>query len=224
MALVAVPDIIPIFPLPETVLLPGEVLPLHIFEPRYREMVRDALGGHRIIGMVQILPGHEGEQPFNPPVREVGCAGVIARHQEMEDGRFLIWLLGVERFRIRHELATLTRYRLVSIRHESSSRTGADETLTLKRLTILASLTSLLDRRVEGGEQTVNDLVRELGKVDDEPLAAATAQILGLSGEEKQRLLEAAGTEERFDILRDGLETALERAAEPLPFPPRLLH
>jgi uncharacterized protein len=221
---VPVPDIIPIFPLPETVLLPGEVLPLHIFEPRYREMVRDALGGHRIIGMVQILPGHEGEQLFNPPVREVGCAGVIARHHEMEDGRFLIWLLGVERFRIRHELSTLTSYRLASILHESSSRPGADAGLTLKRLTLLASLTDLLDRRVEGGEAAVNDLVSQLGKVDDEPLAAAAAQILGLSGEEKQRLLEAQGTEERFDLLRGELETALVQAEEALPFRPRPLH
>jgi uncharacterized protein len=224
MALVPVPDIIPLFPLPETVLLPGEVLPLHIFEPRYREMVRDALGGHRIIGMVQILPGHEGDQLLNPPVREVGCAGVIARHAEMEDGRFLIWLLGVERFRIRHELSTLTRYRLASIRHESSSRAGAGESLTRKRLTLLASLTDLLDRRVGGSEEEVNDLVRELGKVDDEPLAAATAQILGISGEEKQRLLEAQGTEERFDLLKGELETALERAEEALPFRPKLLH
>lgn len=224
MAQVPVPDIIPIFPLPETVLLPGEVLPLHIFEPRYREMVRDALSGHRIIGMVQILPGHEGEQPFNPPVREVGCAGVIARHHELEDGRFLIWLLGVERFRIRRELSTVTRYRLASIRHEATAGTGADESLTLKRLTLLASLTSLLDRRVEGGEEAVNDLVRQLGKVDDEPLAAATAQILGLSGAEKQRLLEASDTQERFDLLRLELEEALGRADGVEPFRPRLVH
>ena len=58
---VMMPDVLPIFPLPRTVLLPGEVLPLHIFEPRYRDMVRDALGGHRVIGMVQLEPGHEGE-------------------------------------------------------------------------------------------------------------------------------------------------------------------
>jgi Lon protease-like protein len=184
-------------------------------------MVRDTLDSHRIIGMVQILPGHEEEQLFSPPVREVGCAGVIARHSELEDGRFLIWLLGVERFRIRQELRTLTRYRLASIRHESAPSASKPDGLTLKRLTLLASMTVLLDGRMEGGEEAVNGLVRQLGRVEDEPLAAAAAQILGLSGEVKQRLLEAGGPEERFDLLRMEFDRRLQGPRHLLAFTPK---
>lgn len=225
MALIAVPDVIPIFPLPQIVPLPGEVLPLHIFEPRYREMVRDALSSHGMIGMVQILPGHEEEQLYEPPVREVGCACVIAMHRELEDGRFLIWLLGVERFRIEQELDTLTRYRLASIRHETRAQGTENVAPSLSRLTILASLTAFLDDKVEGGEAAVNELVGQLARVDDEPLAAAVAQLLGVSGDRKQDLLEASCMEERFSMVQKELDEILaEKASAAGPPKPRLLN
>lgn len=206
---VHVPDVIPIFPLPHIVPIPGEVLPLHIFEPRYREMVRDALLSNGIIGMIQILPGHEAEQLLDPPVREVGCACVIAKHSEFEDGRFLIWLVGVERFRIARELDTLTRYRLASICHEAESQSERQSAPSLARLTVLASLTAFLDGRMEGGETAVNELVRQLAKVDDEALAAVAAQLLGISGDRKQGLLEASSIEDRFSMVQGELDGAL---------------
>ena len=224
MVMVPVPDVIPIFPLPKTVLLPGEVLPLHIFEPRYREMIRDALSSHGIIGMVQILPGHEQEQPLNPPVREIGCACVIARHSEFEDGRFLIWLLGVERFHITQELDTLTQYRLVSIRHDAEVRGAEDSAPSLARLTVLASLTVFLDDKVEGGEAAVNELVSQLAQVEDEPLTAAVAQLLGVTGDRKQDLLEASCIAERFAMVQKELDEALAQMASAGQFKPRLLH
>ncbi len=224
MNLVPVPDVIPIFPLPKTVLLPGEVLPLHVFEPRYRQMVRDALDSHGIIGMVQILPGHEREQPFDPPVHDVGCAGVIARHREMEDGRFLIWLIGVERFRITGELRTLTQYRVVSIAHEGSPEQEPHPGLGEQRLHLLASLTAYMDGKVEGGEIVVNDLARQLAQVGDEPLAAATAQIMGLMGERKQQLLEASDLEERYRVLQGELDLAVAGAGRLIEFKPKFLH
>ncbi len=224
MAAVPVPDVIPIFPLPQTVLLPGEVLPLHIFEARYTEMVRDALASHHIIGMVQILPGHEKEQPFNPPVRDVGCAGVIARHTETEDGRFLIWLVGVERFHISQELETVTRYRLASIRHDGAEGETARQGLSLRRLNLLASLTAFLDGKMEGGEDAVSDLMRQMGQVGDEALAAAAAQVLGVTAERKQRLLEVQSIEERFDLLQRELDLALEGPAPVLSFPGKVVH
>ena len=93
---VLVPDTIPLFPLPRTVLLPGELLPLHVFEERYRAMVREAVVGHRVIGIVAVAPGHEEEHLDAPPLEEVGCVGFVAQHRELDDGRFLIWLVGLE--------------------------------------------------------------------------------------------------------------------------------
>lgn len=206
---VRVPHVIPIFPLPNIVPIPGEILPLHIFEPRYREMVRDALSGDGIIGMIQILPGHEAEQLSDPPVREVGCACVIAKHSEFEDGRFLVWLVGLERFRIERELDTLTRYRLASVCHEAETARGARSAPSLVRLTLLASLAAFLDGKIEGGETAVNDWMGQLAKVDDDALAAVAAQLLGLSGDRKQSLLEAFSIEDRFSIIQGELDGAL---------------
>ena len=97
------PATIPIFPLPNVVLFPNVFLPLHIFEPRYRAMVADALAGDRIIGMVLLQPGFEADYEGRPPVYPVGCAGVITHSEPLPDGRFNIVLRGLEKFRITGE-------------------------------------------------------------------------------------------------------------------------
>src|ERR671922_1672133 len=94
------PDTIPIFPLPNVVLFPNVFLPLHIFEPRYRQMVADALDGDRIIGMVLLRPGWEGNYEGRPPVYPIGCAGLITHAERLPDGRYDIVLQGLEKFRI----------------------------------------------------------------------------------------------------------------------------
>ncbi len=94
------PPIIPIFPLPNAVLFPNVFLPLHIFEPRYREMIADALGGDRIIGMVLLRPGWEGNYEGRPPVFPIGCAGLITHAERLTDGRYNIVLRGLEKFRV----------------------------------------------------------------------------------------------------------------------------
>ncbi len=88
------PPTIPIFPLPNVVLFPNVFLPLHIFEPRYRAMVADALAGDRIIGMVLLRPGYEASYDGRPPVYPIGCAGVITHSEPLPDGRFNIVLRG----------------------------------------------------------------------------------------------------------------------------------
>src|SRR5687767_9917206 len=108
------PPTIPLFPLPNVVLFPNVFLPLHIFEPRYREMVSDALAGDRIIGMVLLQPGHEKEYEARPPVFPIGCAGVITHSEPLGDGRYNIVLRGLERFRIGSEDASRP-YRLAHI-------------------------------------------------------------------------------------------------------------
>src|SRR5712691_4592654 len=114
---IALPQILPIFPLTGVLLLPRGRLPLNIFEPRYLAMTRDALGGERLIGMVQPSDPAEGgpgiDNRTNPPVYPVGCAGRITQFSETDDGRYLLTLTGVSRFRILDELPLLSGYRRV---------------------------------------------------------------------------------------------------------------
>src|SRR5271170_3982886 len=107
----ALPAILRIFPLTGVLLLPRGRLPLNIFEPRYLAMTRDALAGERLIGMVQ--PSDPAASSRNPPVYPTGCAGRITSFSETEDGRFLITLTGLCRFRIGEELPLEKGYRRV---------------------------------------------------------------------------------------------------------------
>jgi len=99
----ALPPQIPIFPLEPTMLFPGVPRPLHIFEPRYRAMVADALKGDRIIGMVTLKPGYEADYAGRPPIYEIGCAGLITDVEELSGGRFNIVLRGLVKFRVTSE-------------------------------------------------------------------------------------------------------------------------
>src|SRR5882724_2803444 len=107
-------DLLPIFPLPNVVLFPNVFLPLHIFEPRYREMVADAVAGDRMLGIVLLRPGWERDYEGRPPVYPIGCSGVITHVERLPDGRYNIVLRGMERFRIREE-DTSRPYRLAAI-------------------------------------------------------------------------------------------------------------
>jgi uncharacterized protein len=94
------PAVIPIFPLESPTLFPNASFPLHIFEPRYRAMIADALKGDRIIGMVMLQPGHEKEYEGRPPIFPIGCAGLITDYEELPDGRYNIVLGGLVKFRV----------------------------------------------------------------------------------------------------------------------------
>lgn len=99
-ATVALPSEIPLFPLPEVSLFPGIRRPFLIFEPRYREMIADALKGDRVIGMVLLQPGYEKDYEGRPPIRDIGCAGTIEKYEQLPDGRYVILLRGLTTFRI----------------------------------------------------------------------------------------------------------------------------
>ncbi len=217
-----VPGVIPIFPLPRTVLLPGEVLPLYIFEPRYREMVRDALGGHRVIGVVAIAPGFEEDQPGAPPVAHVGCAGLIIRHVELPEGRFLIWLLGVDKFAIREEMPSLTRYRQVRVALEPGVRSAGARRRPSEelRLDLLAALPLL----AEGGAGKARPAIQLLSRADDDQLVAGVARLLNLPVARKQRLLEARGSWDRLKFLRREVDDRVRARPEPPVFEPHELN
>ncbi|WDI32713.1 LON peptidase substrate-binding domain-containing protein [Hyphococcus flavus] len=105
----ATPETLPLFPLEGAVLLPGGQLPLNIFEPRYLRMIDDALGGARLIGMIQPKDGMQDEKPA---LYDVGCAGRITSFAETDDGRYVITLTGARRFKLDEEVASDTPYRL----------------------------------------------------------------------------------------------------------------
>ena len=96
--------VVPLFPLPTTVFYPNTSLPLHIFEPRYRRMVADALNGKGVIGMILLKPGWESDYQGTPEIMEIGCLGTIKRHSELPEGKYNILLSGLYRFRILNEI------------------------------------------------------------------------------------------------------------------------
>jgi Lon protease-like protein len=204
---IQIPDVIPIFPLPRTVLLPGEVLPLHIFEPRYRDMVRDALASHRVIGMVQALADSGGGDVGLAEVRPIGCVGFIAQHQELPDGRFLLWLLGLERFHIDDELAGGTRYRQVRV-HYTPVDASADRLAGIQPLR--QELRQLLPGLVDTDDGTRQLLLGQMEEVTDTQLIALACQILELESDRKQRILEAGSLVDRFLLVYEDVYRHLD--------------
>lgn len=142
---------LPIFPLPTSVLIPGGHIPLHVFEPRYRRMVADALQGDRVLGIALLEPGWENEPGGRPPLRQVLGAGVIQMAEQLPDGRYNMIVHGVERIRILEELDSPEPYRLVraepvpDLIGEGEGARLEDAATTLRRL-ILDLAAALPDR------------------------------------------------------------------------------
>jgi Lon protease-like protein len=191
------PPAIPIFPLPNVVLFPNVFLPLHIFEPRYREMVADALKGDRIIGMVLLRPGWEGNYEGRPPVYPIGCAGVVTNAERLSDGRYNIVLQGLEKFRIFDEENRRT-YRIARV--EGIPETNGTDTRDAMR-DARRRLESLLVPHPEGGVEP-----KLPASMADEDLVNALAQYLELEPVEKQALLERDGLLARCRSLIELLE------------------
>jgi uncharacterized protein len=186
-------DLLPLFPLPNTVLFPNVFLPLHIFEPRYRDMVSDALAGDRLIGMVLLRPGWEQEYEKQPPVYPVGCSGLITHVERLADGRFNIVLRGVERFRILEEDHE-RRYRRAIVEPLIERRLSDDDRDCLRNQR--AKLESLLSPALASGETE-----QRTTAMSDEDLVNALAQYLSLDPLEKQALLEQHGLRNRAESL-----------------------
>ena len=205
--MVNLPDLIPVFPLPKVVLLPGEVLPLHIFEPRYRAMVRDALGGHRVIGMVEYAAHTKNSPSSVSQIRRVGCVGFIVEHEELPDGRFLLWLLGLERFTIDEEVAADTSYRQARVTytpiHESAEALAGLQP-------VRNELRRVLPRLVDLDEDDQAAIREQMGAVSDSQLIALACQILELPGQRKRQLLEADNQVDRFMLVYEELYRHLD--------------
>jgi Lon protease-like protein len=192
----AVPSEIPIFPLPETSLFPSVDRPFLIFEPRYREMIADALKGDKIIGMVRLRPGFEKDYEGRPPIFTVGCAGVIEKYEQLPDGRYVILLHGLTTFRVVSE-DQRKAYRLARI--ETIPNVLKDEErlpLSTVRNQIEKTLVAVLPLDVEPPDPSL----------EDEEFINVVAQSLPMSEDDRQDLLERPGVLARARALADRLD------------------
>jgi Lon protease-like protein len=182
-------DLLPLFPLPNVVLFPNVFLPLHVFEPRYREMVAEAMSGDRLIGMVLLRPGYERDYEGRPPVYPVGCRGVMTHAERLDDGRYNIVLRGLDRFRILSEDHQRTyRRAAIEILHEQPL-TRADLSSVREQRTRIESMLKPIIERGGAGAGGGGE-ARLPAAMSDEDLIHALAQYLDLEPLEKQALLE----------------------------------
>jgi uncharacterized protein len=205
------PGVIAIFPLPGALLLPRGQMPLNIFEPRYLAMIDDALrSGTRVIGMIQPDAAHPGPDQAKPQLFRVGCAGRITQFAESGDGRYLIQLTGVARFRLEEELAIDTPYRQCRVTYQPFlddfvARKGED---AVDRKTLLHTLADFLK---------ANDLKADwegIENVPNEALVDALAMMSPYGPAEKQALLEAPDLKTRAEILVAVTEIELARGED----------
>jgi uncharacterized protein len=191
------PTTIPVFPLPGALLLPRGQMPLNIFEPRYLAMIDDCLrDGHRLIGMVQPDPAHSGPAD-KPPLYKTGCVGRITQLAESGDGRYLIELTGVARFRIEEELTVLTAYRQAIVSYapfadDFIARKGEND---VDRKAVLRALADFMK---------ANDLKtdwEDIDKAPNEALVNALSMMSPYGPAEKQALLEAPDLKTRAELL-----------------------
>lgn len=204
---------LPLFPLPDVVFFPYTLLPLHVFEPRYRALVRDALAADGVFAVPRLKPGWKGDYEGRPPVYPIAGVGKIVRSQSLPDGRFNLLLIGLARVRVEHEPATDQPYRVATatVLDEPGPPGGA------------AAL-SRLDAQLRG---FTGDLIRahpplaeEVGRVlesADEPvqLVYMLAHLALRDPEARQQFLDAADLEARAELVMSGL-VALLAPGQPL--------
>jgi Lon protease-like protein len=139
-----------VFPLPSVVLLPGTAVPLHIFEPRYRALVKDALESDGIFAMAQVLPGQEALIAGKPELEEMLCIGSIGMHEALEDGRYNLVLVGLVRARLKRELPTTQLYREVEVEllEDPAVEEGGDQNLRRAVVELVARLPTQVGQRI----------------------------------------------------------------------------
>lgn len=204
------PDRIPVFPLPGALLLPRARLPLHIFEPRYLAMLDDVMKTReRLIGMVQPFAGPDSDDRLHT----IGCAGRLTAFSETEDGRYMVTLTGISRFRISTEVDGFTPYRTCEV-----SWAGFDRDLGVPekdhgfdRPKFLSVLERFFDER---GLSTDWDSLKE---ADEELLINSLSMLCPFEAEDKQALLEAPSLETRRETLVTLIEFSLRQGEEERP-------
>ena len=200
------PQKLPVFPLPGALLLPRADLPLNIFEPRYLEMISDALTGERIIGIIQ--PKDDSDTADRPDLMKVGCAGRITSYAETPDGRMLVTLTGVSRFSIKSELTVDTAYRQVMANFKPFAidlvmDLGAAE---VNRPALLTAFKDYLTANNMSADWS------EINAASTEVLVNTLSLLAPYPASEKQALLEAPDLKTRADVLVALTEMALSKS------------
>jgi Lon protease-like protein len=198
------PKTIPIFPLPKAVLLPRSRLPLHIFEPRYLAMIEDCLKTpNRLIGMVQPT-GNDGR------LQSIGCAGKLTQFSETEDGRYMITLTGISRYRIESEIEGFTPYRRFNVLWDSFEKDLGvpDQDKKFDRDEFFKLLKKFLE-----GEGLSTDW-ETLQQADNELLINSLSMMLDFDAEDKQALLEAPSLQTRRETLTTLFEFSLRGGSD----------
>jgi uncharacterized protein len=200
------PDRLPVFPLPGALLLPRADLPLNIFEPRYLEMVSDALSGERMIGIIQ--PKDDSDTGERPGLMAVGCAGRITSYAETPDGRMLVTLTGISRFSIKSELTVTTAYRQVVAEFNPFAidlvmDLGANE---VNRPALLTAFKDYLTANNMSADWS------EINAASTEVLVNTLSLLAPYPASEKQALLEAPDLKTRADVLVALTEMALSKS------------
>ncbi len=206
-----------LFPLPGVVLFPHSVLPLHIFEPRYRQMTEDALASDRLITIVQIRPPGEWKSPTEPSLEEFGCLGRIFKHERLPDGRFNFLLLGRKRVRLSREIPSGKLYRMSEV--ELIEDILPDETDHSDRNELIAMFRNLFEGSLDPDLDALIETDLPVGVLTD-----IITQAIGFPASVKQSFLSEPRVAQRvlglLDRLRDMRPGPREADDEPTRFPP----
>jgi len=203
---------IPIFPLPDVVLFPHTSLPLHIFEPRYREMVRDCLAGDKRLAMALLRPGWENDYYGRPPIYPLAGAGEIIQHEELPDGRFNILLRGTMRISITAELRGDKSYRVARARPLPDRYPDGNPKALADRLERLKVFYLRVLSETQKGQSEIAKIfsgVKDPGIIVDRIASAAITD-----PETRQRVLEAVEVSTRMVIVQDHLVTVLSHLSD----------
>lgn len=200
------PGVIPLFPLTGALLLPRGQMPLNIFEPRYLQMVEDAIRGHRTIGIIQ-PDAENSESKQVPSLCRVGCLGRITQFAESGDGRILMTLTGIARFAVEEELPVITPYRQAKVTYDSfisdfTPRMGEDEVDRQALLRALKEFAAANELKIDW---------KGVNSAPNEALVNALSMMCPFGSREKQALLEAVDLKTRADVLVAITEIELAR-------------
>jgi Lon protease-like protein len=200
------PETLPIFPLAGALLLPRADLPLNIFEPRYLEMMSDAMSGERMVGMIQ--PTEDSSNDEKPRLMKVGCAGRITSYTETPDGRMIVTLTGVSRFSVAREIKVTTPYRQVKANFKPFAvdlvmDKGASE---VNRPALMAAFKDYLNANNMSADWT------EINAASTEILVNTLSLLAPYPANEKQALLEAPDLKTRAEVLVALTEIALSKS------------
>jgi Lon protease-like protein len=191
------PEEIPIFPLSNAIFFPNTVLPLNIFEPRYKQMIADSLEKNKFIGMAQ--PNLQNLQSSKPDIFNVGCVGIVQKHNKTPEGTYLVNLEGLVRFKVIKELKTEKLYRTFKVSYldfssdlEENNKKEIDTKSTLELIEKTKKFFKMFQLSTDW---------RMIEKVEPNKLINSLAMICPFTSAEKQRLLETTSIRERNEIL-----------------------